>query len=92
MRLVKNNQNLHAPEPNSTLDSPSPDSSSTESGSISDESSPERGPIPEKSSPEADSIPDALGKMKLFIIFNHQFFKAMIKNSLSYWADIILQN
>ena len=57
MRLVKNKQNIPAPEPDS----------------IPDSSSPEAGSIPDKSSPEADSIPDKLGKIKLGIIANHQY-------------------
>ena len=88
-------QNIPPPEPDSIPDSSSPDSSSPEAGSIPDESSPEAGSIPDESSPEADSIPDEsspeagsipekLNKIKLTVIVNHQFIKAMIKNCLSY--------
>ena len=74
MRLVKNNQNIPAPEPDSIPDSSSPDSSFPKAGSI-----------PEESSPEADSIPDKLGKIRLRVIVNHQYSKAMIKkNCVSY--------
>ena len=59
MRLVKNNQNIPAPEPDSIPDSSSPDSCSPEAGST-----------PEESSPEADSIPDKVSKMKLGVIVN----------------------
>ena len=71
MRLVKNNHNIPAPEPDSIPDSSSPDSSSPEAGSI-----------PEESSPEADSISDKLGKIRLRVIVNHQYSKAMIKKKL----------
>ena len=53
MRLVKNKQNIPAPELDSFPDSSSPDSPS-----------PEADPIPDKSSPEAESIPDKLGKIQ----------------------------
>ena len=68
MRLVKNKQVAPAPEPDSNLGSSSPDSSFPKAGSI-----------PEESSPEADSIPDKLGKIRLRVIVNHQYSKAMIK-------------
>ena len=71
MRLVKNNQNIPAPDPDSIPDSSSPDSSSPKAGSI-----------PEESSPEADSIPDKLGKIRLRVIVNHQYSKATIKKKL----------
>ena len=59
MILVKNNQNIPAPEPDSIPDSCSPDSSSPDVRSLPDDTSPEAGrSIPGKSSPEADSIPD----------------------------------
>ena len=64
IRLVKNKQNIPAPEPDCIPDSSSPDSSS-----------PEAGFIPDKSSPEADSIPENLGKIKLRIIVNCQYIK-----------------
>ena len=67
MRLVKNNQNIPAPEPDSIPDSSSPDSSSLEAGSI-----------PEESPPEADSISDKLGKIRLRVIVNHQYSRALI--------------
>ena len=82
MRLVKNNQNIPAPEPDSILDASSPDSSSPEAGSIPEESSPEAGSIPDKSSPEADSMPDKLGKINFRLVFNEQYIKVMIKNCL----------
>ena len=81
MRLVKNNQNIPAPEPDSILDASSPDSSSPEAGSIPEESSPEAGSIPDKSSPAAESIPDKLDKIKLRLIVNQQYIKAMIKKT-----------
>ena len=59
MRLVKNNQNIPAPEPDSIPDSSSPDSCSPEAGST-----------PDESSPEADSIPDKVSKIKLRVIVN----------------------
>ena len=80
--------NIPALELDSLPDSSSSDSSFPEAGSIPDKSFPEAGSIPDKSCPEADSIPEKIGKMKLRIIVNHQFFKAMIKNSLSYLAHL----
>ena len=70
IRLVKNKQNIPAPEPDSIPDSSSPDSSS-----------PEEGSIPDSSSPEADSIPDKLSKIVLRIIFYHQYIKAKFKKA-----------
>ena len=70
MRLVKNNQNTPAPEPDSIPDSYSPDSCS-----------PEADTIPEESSLEADSVPDKLGKIRLRVIANHQYRKAMTKKT-----------
>ena len=66
MRLVKNNQNIPAPEPDSIPDTSSPDSSSPRTSSI-----------PDESSPEADTIPDKLGKTKLTITVIHQYIKAI---------------
>ena len=63
MRLVKNKQDIPAPETDSIPDSSSLDSFSPEAGSIPDECSPEAGSIPDESSPEADSITDKLGKI-----------------------------
>ena len=71
MRLVKNKQNIPAPNPDSIPDSSSPDSSSPEADSI-----------PDEALPEADSISDKLGKIKLRIIVNHQCIKAMTKQLL----------
>ena len=70
MREVKDNQNIPALEPDSNPDSSSPDSFS-----------PVAGTIPEESSPEADSIPDKLGKIRLRVIVNHQYRKAMTKKA-----------
>ena len=81
MKLVKNNQNIPAPEPDSIPDSSSPDSSSPEAGSIPEESSPEAGSIPEESSPEADSIPDKFSNFRLRVIVNQQYIKDMIKKT-----------
>ena len=74
MKLVNNKQNIPAPEPDSIPDSSSPDSSFPDADSI-----------PEESSPEADSIADKLGKIRLRVIVNHQYSKALInkKNFLS---------
>ena len=60
MRLVNNNQNIPAPEPDSIPNTSSPDSSSPRTCSI-----------PDESSPEADTIPDKLGKTKLTITVKH---------------------
>ena len=58
MILVKNNQNIPAPEPDSIPDSCCPDLSSPDVRSLPDDTSPGSGSIPGKSSPKADSIPD----------------------------------
>ena len=81
MTLVKNKQNIPAPEPDSIPDSSSPDSSSPEAGSI-----------PDESSPETDSIPDKLGKLKVKVIVNHQYIKAMIKKLLRVWCRLFFRN
>ena len=64
---MKTDQNIPALEPDSIPDSSSPDSSFPEADSI-----------PEESSPEADSVPDKLGKIRLRVIVNHQYSKALI--------------
>ena len=61
---------------------PVPESDSIPDSSSPDSSFPEAGSIPEESSPEADSIPDKLGKVRLRVIVNHQYSKAMIKKKL----------
>lgn len=73
--VFKYKRNIPASEPDPIPDSSSSDSSFPEAGFFSDESS-----------TKADYIPDKLGKIKLTIIVNHQFIKAMIKELLKLWC------
>lgn len=82
MRLVKNNENIPALESDSIPDSTSPGPYPPETVFIPDKSSAKAASIPDESSTEADSMPDKLGQMKLRIIDNHQYIKAMIKTLL----------
>ena len=92
MRLVENNENIPALEPDSTIDSISPGPYPPETVFIPDKSSAKAASIPDESSTEADSIPDKLGQMKLRIIDNHQYIKVMTKTLLKLWRRPIFRN